>query len=1052
MERPTSSNSTPVAKPTGSNARQANCEDSRPNFWEVFAGCSRLSLHFSQANFDVLPIDHESNEHTSSLPQLLLELRDKDAQQVLLQRMDKVPPQLVHFAMPCGTGSRARDRKIPLNLRKRGAPEPPPLRSAAHPLGIPNLSKFHQAKVESANLLLFCVVAMLEQCYKMSIHVVLENPARSWIWAALAEIIRRHSNVGFRQWYNNLFDFSFSACEHGGGRPKETRFLTSIALLLELERKCSGNHEHLPYNISWKDQRWNFDTSKEAEYPHLLCQRYVALVCKHFKLPVVNTGKNRAASSLATAQQPKIAQLIPEFIHIQILPKAQLQNLKSAYKVLETLHPQGEDTREGQEQKVRVGKYHSMASFFNQAKHLQHPFSAHNAVSDEVKTIIFKIFSEGIPAVAKERIQQIERISKMKQELRVEEARFKANLPQHVREVLGDKPILLWRKLLQETNFPDLSVVDFMEGVPLTGQHEKSPLFQEKAVLAKTSTEYLVESAIWRNKALMARVAHSDEPELQKVLWAETLKECEKGFIKGPFKSLQQVQEQLGTRQICLTRRFVIMQGSGEEIKPRVIDDAKESAVNSAYTALEKLELHDFDHMVSIASMISAIYGGDGKVRLANQNGDLMEKPIHKELLGCRWLGRCLDLSKAYKQVPIDAKSRGLMVLLVPEPNSQEPRFFTTSSMPFGCAASVFAFNRITRSLLHLFHRLLRLPSGVFYDDFALMEPAGGATLGNMAAENLLDLLGWKYAKEGSKALAFKSNFNLLGAQLNLEQLHTGQITVGNKPSRISKLKELLLGMEKRRRITRPEAQSMHGLLNYASGFFLGNSLKTASRAFSNLISGARTAEGDEVVKLCEFTTRMLDLLQPRSWNCWGDDRPILVFTDGAFEDPEGTWGAVIFDPSSDTTSTFAGRVSETLMDGWKKLAGEQIICQIEAYAVLLVRHHFKLQWKNRKAIFFVDNEAARFSLIKGSSPSPSMQFIAYHFHQIDCSSPLMVWIERVPSASNVADLPSRGKWQEAVDMVGGSFEGDIHLPKDLIHDLLAPEFLPINLLRKTHD
>ena len=292
-----------------------------------------------------------------------------------------------------------------------------------------------------------------------------------------------------------------------------------------------------------------------------------------------------------------------------------------------------------------------MTSFFNKAKQLQHPFSAHNAVSDEVKTVISEIFSEGITAVAKERILQIARISKMKQELRVEEARFKANLPQHVREVLGDKPILLWKKLLQETSFPDLSVVDFMEGVRLTGQHEKSPLFQEKAVLAKTSTDYLVESAIWRNKALMARIAHSDEPELQKVLWAQTMKECEKGYIKGPFESLQQVQEQLGTQQICLTRRFVIMQGSGDEIKPRVIDDAKESAVNSAYTALEKLELHDFDHMVSIASLISAIYGKDGKVRLANQNGDIMEKPIHKELLGgCRWLGRCLDLSKAYKQ------------------------------------------------------------------------------------------------------------------------------------------------------------------------------------------------------------------------------------------------------------------------------------------------------------------------------------------------------------------------------------------------------------------
>ena len=476
----------------------------------------------------------------------------------------------------------------------------------------------------------------------------------------------------------------------------------------------------------------------------------------------------------------------------------------------------------------------------------------------------------------------------------------------------------------------------------------------------------------------------------------------------GLFK-LWKVRKHLGVEDICLTRRFVILQGSGDEVKPRVIDDAKESAVNSAYTALERLELHDFDHMVSIASLISSIYGGDGMVRISELDGQVVQKPIHKELLGnCRWQGRCLDLSKAYKQVPIDRTSRGLMVLLAPEPGSQQPKFFTTSSMPFGCASSVFAFNRITRSLLHLFHKLLKMPSGVFYDDFALLEPSAGATLASMAAENLLELLGWKYAKEGSKASKFEPCFNLLGAQLNLASLHEGFVKVSNKPSRLVKLKELLAAMKQNRHISKSEAQSMHGLLNYASGFFLEQSLKTASRAFANLVARPHGADGDEVAKLCDFTHAMLEISKPRSWNCWTDDWPIIVFTDGAYEDPKGTWGAVVFGPADGKTSTYyAGDVPSRLMEGWKKLAGEQIICQIEAFAVLLIRQHFSEAWKEKRAIFFVDNEAARFSLIKGSSPSPSMQLIAHLFHQLDASSPLMVWIERVPSASNMVSIAS---------------------------------------------
>lgn len=856
----------------------------------------------------------------------------------------------------------------------------------------------------------------------------------------------------FRRWYSQLFDLVFSACEHGGGRPKQTRFLTTVPTLMQLQKQCSGNHKHLPYNISWDNNKWNFDTSKEAEYPHLLCQRYVSFVCQHLKLPTPPAVSKRHSTCLATAQQPRIAQLIPEFVHINTVAKSKLPADTSTFKILESLNTTGDHKREG-ESMVRVGKYHTMKQFFDKAKSLPHPFSTHNAVSDEVKSVIFDIFSEGITATASWRIKQIDRISKMKHEMRFEEARFKAGLPAHVQEVLGGKPILLWKKLLQETNFPDLGVVDFMHGVPLTGRHSKSPLFGEKVVLAKTTTELLVASSKWRNKALLARVAHSDDPKLQQVLWEETMKECSKGFINGLFQTLDEVRKNLGVEDICLTRRFVILQGSGDEVKPRVIDDAKESAVNSAYTALERLELHDFDHMVSIASLISSIYGGDGMVRISELDGQVVQKPIHKELLGnCRWQGRCLDLSKAYKQVPIDRTSRGLMVLLVPEPGSQQPKFFTTSSMPFGCASSVFAFNRITRSLLHLFHKLLKMPSGVFYDDFALLEPSGGATLASMAAENLLELLGWKYAKEGSKASKFEPCFNLLGAQLNLASLHEGFVKVSNKPSRLVKLKELLAAMKQNRHISKSEAQSMHGLLNYASGFFLGQSLKTASRAFANLVARPHGADGDEVAKLCDFTHAMLEISKPRSWNCWSDDWPIIVFTDGAYEDPKGTWGAVVFEPGDGKTSTYAGDVPSRLMEGWKKLAGEQIICQIEAFAVLLIRQRFSEAWKEKRAIFFVDNEAARFSLIKGSSPSPSMQLIAHLFHQLDASSPLMVWIERVPSASNIADLPSRGKWEETLKIVGGTFEGDIKLPDHMVEELVTSKILPVELLRKSND
>ena len=49
----------------------------------------------------------------------------------------------------------------------------------------------------------------------------------------------------------------------------------------------------------------------------------------------------------------------------------------------------------------------------------------------------------------------------------------------------------------------------------------------------------------------------------------------------------------------------------------------------------------------------------------------------------------------------------------------------------------------------------------------------------------------------------------------------------------------------------------------------------------------------------------------------------------------------------------FWGTVPQRLVDGWQAQAGDQIISQIEAYAALLVRWHFRARWKGRKSLVF---------------------------------------------------------------------------------------------------
>lgn len=79
-----------------------------------------------------------------------------------------------------------------------------------------------------------------------------------------------------------------------------------------------------------------------------------------------------------------------------------------------------------------------------------------------------------------------------------------------------------------------------------------------------------------------------------------------------------------------------------------------------------------------------------------------------------KWHGRCVDLSKAYKQVAVGVKSRCFAVLLVHHPETGKPVYFVSRSLPFGASASVFSFNRISRSTHHLATVGCRVMGGVF--------------------------------------------------------------------------------------------------------------------------------------------------------------------------------------------------------------------------------------------------------------------------------------------------------------------------------------------------
>ena len=148
----------------------------------------------------------------------------------------------------------------------------------------------------------------------------------------------------------------------------------------------------------------------------------------------------------------------------------------------------------------------------------------------------------------------------------------------------------------------------------------------------------------------------------------------------------------------------------------------------------------------------------------------------------------------------------------------------------------------------------------------------------------------------------------------------------------------------------------------------------------------------------CRDVITLLRSSEPRKIPLGLDTRTILSFTDGAWEKEVAGLGAVIIHETSGQSLVVQDTVHPNLLKVWKDLVGDHLICQIELFAVVLVRWELRTDLANRRALLFVDNNSARGGLLKGRSSSPTMDDLLKAFYAAEVSSPAFWWVERVPA------------------------------------------------------
>ena len=422
----------------------------------------------------------------------------------------------------------------------------------------------------------------------------------------------------------------------------------------------------------------------------------------------------------------------------------------------------------------------------------------------------------------------------------------------------------------------------------------------------------------------------------------------------------------------------------------RPIDDYSQSQVNSTVTIHEKPTVDNPDAICAIFNYLMRALRDQGK-----------EFSLQ---------ARSLDLTSAYRQLCVPKESAQYSYLSVYGPTQDGAALFRQVALPFGSRTAVNAFIRCARFLQWAAAKCLVLPMSCYFDDFIIASTPGLVDNSQRAVSLLFDILGWAFDKSGVKSDRFSNSVAALGVLFNLGSTGMGRILVENTSKRISEVVELINSVLRTLRLSHKEALVLRGRLAFCDAFIFGRSGRLAlqmisQHAYHKPFTMSVQTELQQSLKLLR---RRLESGPPRLVSM-EISQVFYIFTDAAFADEcSGGLGGVLLDPSGSILQWFSVQLSSDFVISLMKAEQDVAIGELESLAVLIGLRLWDSRLASSKLLLFIDNEGARFSLIKGYCKSLRISQISALITSLLDGAFIIPWFGRVPSSSNIADFPSR--------------------------------------------
>ena len=424
-----------------------------------------------------------------------------------------------------------------------------------------------------------------------------------------------------------------------------------------------------------------------------------------------------------------------------------------------------------------------------------------------------------------------------------------------------------------------------------------------------------------------------------------------------------------------LSPRMCVEQGIGPDGAPkfRAVDDFTRSHMNACTEPTEKLSCDTLDAVVRTLRELSL-------------------------KLDCPISMFKADIDSAFRRVPIAAeqrrygrivfKHRGVVLVA------------GHVCMPFGSVASVHNWDRIGSFLCALGRKLLKIPLSRYVDDFMAGDRKASIDAGMNCFARLVRACLGSSAVAADK-LEAGAELVLLGVSVKLSR--DGALL---KPSadKVAKWSRQLKSFLSLGRLCGGEAAKLAGALQWAAQ----HTFKRLGRAMIRPIINQEHARSSDINDQLQLALMWwlevlnLDIAQFRPWVA-RSEKPVHMFCDARSTPPRVA--AVLY---KDRKFAYCDiEPPAEILYSFMKREDNQIT-SLEILSIALGISTFAKEIAGRNLIIWSDNTGAESATRKGSTKQFDQNCLIHTMWKQLAVLNVNVWVERVPTRDNIADLPSR--------------------------------------------